>query len=261
MRILHLTDPHMTAAGLNRFGVDPAEKLGETLEIADAAWPDIDVIAVSGDIADDNDSQSYLRVREIVAEYADKWGVSQCYCLGNHDIFTDWGAVFGSGILNADGEDIGNGNDCGYSSAVIDGWRFIVLDTHRDNQDPGFLDQAQAKWLKTLLSTPSEKGSVIVMHHPPVALEANFDNNAGFTAKNELAQCLAGSDVKLILCGHLHRDFVGVFAGVTVVANGGTAGRLDYPQHPANLAPEPGAAFAVVDLAGDFAPLTHIVRV
>src|SRR4051794_6891522 len=105
-RILHLSDPHLTGNGVDEDGVDAAASLEAILR--DARWvPDIDVVVVSGDIADDGSVAGYEQVRRRVAAFAAERGVPHVYATGNHDTREGFAQVLGSGHLGADGEDVG----------------------------------------------------------------------------------------------------------------------------------------------------------
>jgi 3',5'-cyclic-AMP phosphodiesterase len=73
-RILHLSDTHVTASGLDADGVDAAGALDRLLR--DARFvPDIDLVVVSGDIADDGSEAGCRAVLDRVGRFAAERGV------------------------------------------------------------------------------------------------------------------------------------------------------------------------------------------
>ncbi len=185
------------------------------------------------------------------------------YCPGNHDDRAAFAGTLGSGHLDADGGDVGL---LGCSSeeraavSVVSGVRVITLDNLVPGPTPGWLSDEQLAWLRDLLAQPSPRGSVVVLHHPPIALGRMGQRAAGLQSPAALSAALDGSDVQVVLCGHFHAQITGWLGPVPVWIGPGVYSRLDL------LAPEGldravrGAAATVVDLAGAHAPMFHVVH-
>jgi 3',5'-cyclic AMP phosphodiesterase CpdA len=106
MRILHLSDTHLTASGFDEDGVDAAASLHRILHDV-RFMPNLDLVVVSGDLADDGSVAGYLAVRERIGEFAAGRQIPQVYCIGNHDNRVAFAQVLGTGHLDSAGRDVG----------------------------------------------------------------------------------------------------------------------------------------------------------
>ena len=119
----------------------------------------------------------------------------------------------------------------------------------------GVVGDIQQAWLREVLSAPAPEGSVVVMHHPPVALEdSKIMRSAGLQNPVELATAISGTDVHAVLCGHLHLQLSGSLAGVPVWLTPGVVTRIDLTAPPQMLRAVKGASATLVDLGGPSSP-------
>jgi Icc protein len=75
-----------------------------------------------------------------------------------------------------------------------------------------------------------------------------------------LGAVLAGTDVRVVLCGHLHLQLSGLLVGVPVSVTPGIVTRLDMTAPPQLVRGVKGAGASVVDLGGPFSPTIHTVH-
>lgn len=258
-RILHLSDTHF-----NNPDVDAAAALARILH--DARFvTDLDLVVVSGDIADDGSVEGCAGVREQVGRFCAERGIGHVYCTGNHDTREAFAAVFGSGHLAADGTDTGTtmAGASGPRAAVshVAGLRVITLDSLVPGQVHGHLDRAQLAWLRNVLAEPAAAGSVLVLHHPPVAVPTSPIMDAvNLRNGGELAAIVAGTDVHAILCGHFHLQLSGLLRGIPVWVTPGVVTRIDFTAPPHRERAVLGAEATVVDLGGPASPLFHLLQ-
>jgi Icc protein len=263
-RILHLSDPHLTASGADEDGVDAAAALDRILH--DVRFvPGIDVVVVSGDIADDGSAEGCAAVLERVGAFARERGIPHLYCTGNHDARDTFTAVLGTGHRGPDGRDLGHAAEgVGPERAAVShvaGLRIITLDSLVPGEVHGRVSDAQLVWLRDVLSRPAAAGSIVVLHHPPIALPSSELmplvnlRNAG-----QLAETLTGSDVHAVLCGHFHLQLSGTLAGIPVHVAPGVVTRIDLTAPPHLERAVRGAGATVVDLGGPFSPMFHTVQ-
>ena len=263
-RILHLSDTHVTASGVDEDGVDAAAALDRILYDA-RHLRGLDLVVVSGDIADDGSTGGCAMVRERVQEFAAKRGIPHVYCTGNHDDRASFAEVLGSGHLTAEGIDVGclrdeNGGERAAVSEVR-GLRVITLDSLVPGAVRGLLSTAQLGWVADLLATPAAAGSILILHHPPVHVESSdLMASVGLENGTALASVVAGSDVQAILCGHYHLQLSGYLRGVPVWVTPGVITRIDLtaPAHLERVVR--GAGATVVDLGGPFSPTFHVLH-
>lgn len=261
MRILHLTDTHVAAAeGPDTEGVD-GRRILDALLFDCRHVEHIDLVVVSGDVADDGSPQGYRAVRERVAAFALARGAAVVCAAGNHDERTAFAAELGSGHLDAAGQPTGVFLDESTAEraavSVVAGYRIITLDSLLPGRVEGAISEQQLAALAAVLAVPAERGSVLVLHHPPVTLDLPLQQRVGLQNPGPLARALAGSDVRIILCGHFHLQLTGFLAGIPVVVGPGVVTRIDLTAPPRLERAVRGAGATVVDLGGPMSPRTH----
>jgi 3',5'-cyclic AMP phosphodiesterase CpdA len=161
LRILHLSDPHLTASGFDEDGVDAARALGILMETLDDV-DDVDLVITTGDIADDGSVEGCRRVRDVIGAFARQRGVPHVYTTGNHDRRASFVEVFGSGHLAADGTDVASvSGPAGICAAVshVRGLRVVTVDSLVPGSGHGFVGEEQLGWLREVLATPAPRGT------------------------------------------------------------------------------------------------------
>jgi 3',5'-cyclic AMP phosphodiesterase CpdA len=262
-RILHLSDTHVSATGPDGDGVDAIASLERMLHDARRV-PELDLIVVSGDIADDGSAAGCEAVRDRVGAFAAERGIPHVYSTGNHDARAGFREALGSGHLSAEGADVGDlldqADDTRAAISDIGGLRVITLDSLVPGQTHGVIDARQLAWLAHTLASPADLGTVLVFHHPPLRLPS-IPNVARVGLQNieELGQIVQGTDVRAILTGHLHFQLSGFLAGVPVWITPGVVSRIDVTAPPHLVRGVLGAGATVVDLADPAAPTFHVL--
>ncbi|MCU1402400.1 MAG: metallophosphatase [Microbacteriaceae bacterium] len=229
LRILHLSDTHLFGDASLHYGrVDTTAALHRVL----AAFSEIrglDLVVGSGDLSDDGSPDSYAALKAALEPWASARGARVVYAMGNHDQRAGFREI------------LGDGHDSSEPAAPlgpIDGvsrlgrWRIVTLDSSVPGSGYGELDTGQLDWLATVLATPAEAGTILVMHHPPVPASTSLLQSLELHDPGRLAEIVRGSDVRLILAGHYHHGLVGTFAGVPVNVTTAIANTID-PLAPA----------------------------
>jgi Icc protein len=206
--IAHLSDVHLLAHGVRQYGVvEPEAGLAMALERLCRVEPRPDVLVFTGDLADKGEPDAYARLREVVEPAAAALGAQLVWVMGNHDER----APYAKGLFDSD--------DDGPQDRVYDvgGLRVVALDTSVPEYHHGELLPSQLDWLRDLLATPAEHGTVLAMHHPPIPVPT-LEPAAIIELVDQhlLAEAITGSDVRGILGGHFHYSSHSMFAGVPV---------------------------------------------
>jgi Icc protein len=264
VRILHLSDCHIPRSrGIGSAGVDARVTLTQLLTDCQHLER-IDLVVVSGDVSDDGSREGYASALELIGRFARDRGVPQVYCTGNHDDRDAFAAVLGSGHLDQGGEQTGYlaPSAVGERAAVseVGGYRVITLDSLVPGQVHGWISEAQLAWLREILAQPSEAGSVLVLHHPPIALDHGWRKSVGLQNAAGLCAAIEGSDVQVILCGHFHAQITGRLGSVPVWVGPGIITRMDLTAPPRISRAVRGAAATVVDLGGPHSPMFHLLH-
>ncbi|MGW1026094.1 metallophosphoesterase family protein [Streptomyces sp. NPDC002577] len=256
MRILHLSDTHVNRTDApNRHGVNATDSL--RLMLAELRHQQgIDVIVVTGDVADDGAVEAYAAVRELMGEFARGIGAPVFYTTGNHDERTAFGKVLGSGHPEPD---VVLDSEASERAAVstVGGYRFVTLDSLVPGKVHGHLSEAQLSWLRDVLRTPAEHGTVLAFHHPPVHLGTETQSVFGLRNPGELAAAIRGSDVQVILTGHFHLQLFGLLESVPVWVTPGVVNRVDLTAEPGTERAVRGASASLVVLGAPASPLFH----
>ena len=88
------------------------------------------------------------------------------------------------------------------------------------------MPQEQLDFLKEQLKQPAPKGSVILLHHPPLGnVLAGFDSLC--PRRDAFHEIVRGSDVKAVLSGHTHFVTVNTCDGVFYSTAASTAFSMD----------------------------------
>ena len=153
MKFIHLTDPHLTAAG-ELFDIDVCTRLRQAVSSINHRHADAEMVMVTGDIAHWGEPGAYDYAAEIFGALTMPW-----YPLaGNHD---EKPAYF-DGLPNALKDDA----DRTCFSIKTSAGNFLSLDTTVDGRHDGELDQPQLEWLDTQLAGSNESAFLFMHHHP-----------------------------------------------------------------------------------------------
>ncbi len=207
--IAHLSDTHLLAGGKLQYGVvDTVHHLEMALDRLSRIDPVPQAIVVTGDLADRGEPEAYAQLRSLIEPVAERMGAQVVWCMGNHDDRTAYARAL------YDAEPTADVMDRVYD---VDGLRIVALDTSVPNYHHGEIGDKQYAWLTQVLATPAPLGTILAMHHPPIATPMlpaaaiiELDDQP------RLAEALEGTDVRMILGGHFHYSSYGTFAGIPV---------------------------------------------
>ena len=223
MRILHLTDTHLFAdpAARHYDRIDTAAALERVLErLADiAADRPVDLVLHTGDASEDASEDSYRRLHAMLDPVAAALGAELLVVMGNHDSSAAYAAVAGPGDHGGPWQD--------RARMLANGWRAVVLDSSVPGAGYGRLDAAQLAWLREVLAEPSEHGTALAIHHPPLTAATPLLRALDLQDRDALADAIVGTDVRLICSGHYHHPMTGALAGVPVHVAPGVTNVMD----------------------------------
>jgi Icc protein len=240
MRILHISDTHLLDGGrLHNAVVDTHEAMFRVLRHFD---PDhrIQLVVASGDLSDDGSVRSYRLLRDALEPWAASRGARVVYAMGNHDLREGFAAVLG-------------GDPAGPIDSVtqVAGVRVIALDSAVPGAGYGRLRPEQLERLRRTLAEPAERGSVVVVHHPPVPAATVLLQGLALQDPDELLRVIEGTDVRAVLAGHYHHPLATVAAGVPVIVSGGIANTADVLAPVGVEHATRGSSATVIDLEDD----------
>lgn len=233
--IAHISDTHFLAPALDgNFGsqniaqgralygvVDTDTPLRRALEQLRRTASQLDAIVFTGDIADQAEPAAYERIRSMVEPIAADAGAQVIWVMGNHDERERFRSV-----LLDDHESLSSHQPVDRVDNVR-GLRVITLDSTIPGYHHGAIAPEQLDWLREVLRTPSEHGSILALHHPPIPSSIGAMSILELDNQNELADVVRGSDIRAILGGHLHYASTSLFAGIPVSVAAATCYTMD----------------------------------
>jgi 3',5'-cyclic-AMP phosphodiesterase len=186
-----VSDTHLTAEP------GSAATLRRALARIAAAEPPA-ALLLPGDLAADGEPGAYALLDELLTgSFPD---LPTLLVPGNHDALQPFRAAFGEPdrVLRAGGV------------------RVIGLDSTIPGHHHGRVEPEQLEWLAAELAEPAPEGTVLVLHHPPLPSPVPSVNLLRLREPEKLAEVVAGTDVRMIVCGHAHHVGAGVLAGIPV---------------------------------------------
>ena len=261
LRVVHLSDSHLSGDGsLHQGSVDTLAALDRVL--AEAARVDgVRLLVGSGDLSDDGSAASYALLRDRLEAWAASRNgqVDVVLVPGNHDLSAGFTGVLGDGHLAHGAQpDAAHPVD---GVSLVDGWRVVTLDTSVPRAGYGLLRPEQLDRLRDLLAEPAPRGSVVVLHHPPLPAPTTLHQSLALQAPEALAEAVEGTDVRVVLAGHYHRHVVGSLGGVPVLVAPAVANETDVCAPPGTERAVRGSGFLIVDLLPDGSVRSTPVRV
>ncbi len=182
------------------------------------------ILLATGDLTDKGDEDSYA---QLAAAFADvPWPVLPC--MGNHDLRDAFNAHF-PGYVDPNGY-IQYSHDLG-------ALRLIVIDTLEEGRHGGAFCQERADWLRAELMQQRDMPTYIVMHHPPVDSGIEWMT----TVRDEpwvtrfCAAIEGATQVRGLICGHLHRSLTLQWNGLTVAVCSSTAPQVSLDLRPIDI--------------------------
>lgn len=208
VRLLHLTDPHLFADPEARLrGVTTAASFRRVLDHVQASGWKPDVVAMTGDVAQDDSVAAYERLRDGLAAL----GVPVQCVPGNHDVVEPMRRVL----------DVPPFVYCG--AIACGAWLVAGVDSRVAGAVGGRLEAAELERLEALLERTPAAHAVVCLHHPPLPVgSAWLDETRLADGEGFLRRLAAAGNVRLVLFGHVHQAFEGEFDGIRVLGTPST---------------------------------------
>ncbi|WP_298818034.1 phosphodiesterase [uncultured Roseibium sp.] len=249
MKLIQLTDIHLTTPGSTIGGRDPNENFNKALDHALTQHPDADALIITGDLSDWGDRTDYVRLKETLSGVL----VPVELCIGNHDERDVFLSVFPELV-----------DENGFVQSVFDMplGTGIVLDTWGPDSHAGHYCDTRRNWLEGQLRAAS--GPVFLfMHHNPVPIgiapmdKIMLQDHEAFAALIKKYR----DKVRHIFHGHCHLPLSGSLHGVPFSAPRGTnhAGWPDFANQGNLSASDLPESYAVV-LVNETSVMVHMVE-
>jgi len=192
-KIIQLTDSHLfkDAKG-SLLGLNTQRSFEAVVEHIAANHTDADLILATGDLSQDQSSESYKRFAEVL----NKLQIPVCWIPGNHDDLHTMAEAFESDYFSA------------AKKINIGAWQLVLLDSSLSGQVYGRLGRSQRDFLKHALQSHSSDYILTVLHHHPVDIQCQWLDPLGLEDADEFFEILdESSSVKGLIWGHIHQVY------------------------------------------------------
>lgn len=188
LKVIQLSDCHVTGStGTPYRGQDPRASLSALVDRVIAWSPDL--VLATGDLSEDASEASYA----FLVEQFERINAPLWVTAGNHDDARVMAHAFTHSVLHE-------------PVRVHDGaWQIILLNSARDGDIAGRLDQAQLEVLKDMLRD-DDRPALLALHHQPWPVASPWIDRYPLTDPGEFIGVLnSGPARQLVLWGHVHQ--------------------------------------------------------
>lgn len=208
VRVLHVTDPHLFAepdASLR--GTNTRLTLQAVLDHISADSWRADLVALTGDLIQDDTRGAYSRVRDMLAMFD-----VPVHCVpGNHDVRSLMQEVLRPPRFRY----------C--ETMVLANWLIAGIDSCVEGKAGGKISKDELSRLAGILSATNAEHVLICLHHPPLPVGSRWLDSVGLENGLEFLEQLASSSkVRAAIFGHVHQAFDGEHAGIRIIGTPST---------------------------------------
>jgi Icc protein len=204
MKIIQLSDLHLTGGNTPLYGSNPQDRLNAGVDSVLRDHRDAAFCVLSGDLADAGAPRAYAELAAITSRLP----MPVYPMVGNHDDRRALLEAFPA--MQAD--------DAGFLQTAIDTphGRFLLLDTLDAGKPWGVYCAKRQDWLRRQLAANAAQPVWIVMHHPPLAVGIPSMDQYALQNPQDFYALLAPyqSEIRHMFFGHLHRPIGGSWHGI-----------------------------------------------
>ncbi len=209
VKLLQITDTHLFAPNDGcLLSVNTADSFHAVVNEICIQKVEYDAILATGDISQDHSPESYQRFSQGIQQLE-----QDCFWLpGNHDYKPNMGTILPSPQIHT-------------KEHVLLGkhWQMILLDSQVVGVPHGRLSDQQLILLEQKLSQYPDRHALVLLHHHPVLVgSAWLDQHTLKDSEAFWDIIQLHSNVKAVLCGHVHQNMERTHLGVKVMATPST---------------------------------------
>lgn len=208
MKLVHISDIHLTRPGERMGGLDPHKRLAQALAHVAAHHGDAARVVITGDLAHWGERAAYAALRAALGEV----GPPVRLLIGNHDNREAFLSVFPDHPRD----------DQGYinHAETLDGLRLIYLDTVGVRSHAGHFGPERLAWLEAELAGCAR--ARIFLHHNPMELGLPAEDRIALIPEDRaplraLLTRFAGR-IEYLHFGHVHAPVHGSWCGIPFAA-------------------------------------------
>lgn len=204
MKIVHLSDVHLTADGTDLFCGNPQARFDDCIAHVNARHGDADLCVITGDLTHHGEDGAYARFRSSVEELV----MPTELLLGNHDNREIFRRHFPERVTDTNG--------FVQNAFTLDGHSIVLMDTNQPGTHAGNYCSQRLKWLEESLIKNSGMPHLLFMHHHPVPIGVVSMDRIGQQDRNALGALLArhAPSIRHMFFGHCHLPVSGSWRGI-----------------------------------------------
>ncbi|MFB6434939.1 MAG: 3',5'-cyclic-AMP phosphodiesterase [Candidatus Malihini olakiniferum] len=246
IRILQITDTHLFAGEQETLlGVNTYRSYHVVLAAIQAQGKDVDLIVATGDLVQDPSQEAYHHFALGIAQLP----APSVWLPGNHDFQPAMVDVLAQAGIAPEKHVL-----------LGDAWQIILLDSQVLGMPHGKLSEYQLKWLERTLVDFSDRHTILLLHHHPLASGCTWLDQHSLRNSYHLDVVLVRyPQVKNMLCGHIHQELDLDWNGRRLMATPSTS--VQFKPHSTNFTiDDVGPGWRYLDLLSDGTLESRIYR-
>lgn len=203
-----MTDPHLFADRQGSLrGAVTYDTLRAVLAHYRASGFAADLVALTGDIVQDDSAGAYAHCRELLSSLG-----LPVYCVpGNHDIRRLMRDLLPDPPFTY----------CGVVES--DNWLIVGIDSCVEDSAGGRIAATELQRMEDSIAASSAKHVMVCLHHPPVPMQSKWLDSVGLANGSEfLTRAAAIGRIRIAIFGHVHQDYDATHEGVRLIATPST---------------------------------------
>ncbi len=208
VRVLHLTDPHLFSDKAGSFrGMVTFASLSDVIRHYRAGDWQADLVAVTGDLIQDDSAGAYERFKKLVGALD-----LPVHCVpGNHDVRELMQRAV-------------NEPPFSYCDAIeVRNWLVVGIDSCESDRAGGAIDAGEYERLDQAIQSSDADHVMLCLHHPPVAMGSAWLDTVGLDEPDQFFDRIrASGKVRLAIFGHVHQDYDAEHHGVRIIGTPST---------------------------------------
>lgn len=250
MKLIHISDIHLTCPGERMGGLDPHRRFAQALDEIRAKHQDADRIIITGDLTHWGEPQAYAALRDALKDLPGPVRL----LLGNHDDRDHFLSAFPDHPRDENGY-INYAED-------LDGIRLIYLDTTAPRTHAGHFGADRVAWLDAQLNDCHR--ARLFMHHNVMTLGQPAEDKIALVEADRPALAAVLKRYADKICylhfGHIHAICTGIYCGIPF-ASARSTGNQSLPDftetellHGGPMAP----SFSIIEAGEDMTAIHDI---
>ena len=166
-----------------------------------------DVVALTGDLIQDDSAGAYAHCRELLSQLN-----HTIHCVpGNHDVRSMMRDELPSPpFIYCDSAEFGN-------------WLMVNIDSCRAGRAGGIVTNDEITRMQDVFAASSAKHVLVCLHHPPVLMGSAWLDSVGLENGAQFLELLqADGRVRVTIFGHVHQPYDAEHDGIRVIATPST---------------------------------------